>query len=114
MTRYRLQRAVQGLKCRKQSAIEKWATGHAVLILDGTEDPQAEVILAKAGEQTPQELYGSVLRRPHTVKLMARLFEEQQKVLADCLTQDHWLAVKQENRGFKRGNPDRNCLSSVG
>lgn len=85
--RDRLKRAVQTQESEKQTAIEKRATSRAALTLDGSEDPQAELIRANAREQAAREQCESVSRKAEAVKLLTRLFEEQQKVLADRFTQ---------------------------
>jgi len=85
--RERLERAVRAKEGEKQTAIEKRATSRAALSLDGSQDPQAELIQANAREQATREHYESVLRKAEAVKLLNRLFGEQQKVLADRFTQ---------------------------
>jgi len=85
--RDRLERAVQAKESEKQSAVEQRATSRAALTLDGSEDPQADLIFANAREQAAREHYRSVLRKTEAVKLLNLLFEEQQKVLADRFTQ---------------------------
>jgi len=85
--RDRLERAIRTQESEKQAAIEKRATARAALTQDGSEDPRAELIRANAREQTAREHYESELRKAEAVKLLNRLFEEQQKVLTDRFTQ---------------------------
>jgi len=82
-----VKRAVQVKEKDKQDAIEKRATSRAGLILDGSEDPQADLIRANAREQAAREHYESVKRKAEAVKLLNWLFEEQQSVLAARFTQ---------------------------
>lgn len=83
----RLNRAFQTQEKQKSDAVEKRATSRAALTLDGSEDPQAELIRANAREQAAREHCESVSRKAEAIKLLARLFEEQQKVLANRFTQ---------------------------
>jgi len=83
----RLNRAIQTQESQKQDAVEKRATSRAALTLDGTEDPQAELIRANAREQAAREHYESVKRKAEAIKLLNRLFGEQQSVLAQHFTQ---------------------------
>lgn len=83
----RLNRAIQTQESQKQDAVEKRATSRAALTLDGTEDPQAELIHANAREQAAREHYESVKRKAEAIRLLNRLFEEQQSVLAERFTQ---------------------------
>lgn len=83
----RLNRAIQTQESEKQTALEKRATSRAALTLDGSEDPQAELIRATARQQAAQEQHESIKRKAEAVRLLNRLFEEQQKVLADLFTQ---------------------------
>ena len=84
--RDRLDRAIQIQKDKKQTAIDDRAESRAILVLDGSEDPQAEFIRAKAGEAADRQHVESVERKAKAVKLLHSLFEEQQAVLAGRFT----------------------------
>ena len=83
----RLNRAIQTQESQRQTARDNRATSRAALALDGSEDPQADLIRANAREQAAREHYESVKRKAEAVMLLNRLFDEQQSVLADRFTQ---------------------------
>lgn len=83
----RLERAIQTLEDERQTARDNRAASRAEMTLDGSEDPQADLIRANALEQSARDHYESVKRKAEAVKLLNRLFEEQQRVLADRFTQ---------------------------
>ena len=84
--RVRLDRAIQAQEEQRQRARDRRAASRAALTLDGSDDPRAELTRAHVRERTTREYYESVRRRAEAVRLLARLFEEERRGLADRFT----------------------------
>lgn len=83
----RIKRAI-GEKNSEQSDLRsRVAVARATLRTDGSEDPTAAVATARARADSIGEHLRSVKRRANAVKLLDRLFQEEQTTMANRLTQ---------------------------
>lgn len=83
----RLERALNAAVEQRTEATRQLAVAQAALRNEGAEDPEAEWSLAKARATTAGEHLESVRTRAESVRLLDQLFREEQKSLADQLTQ---------------------------
>lgn len=79
----RIDRAIAAQEESRQTARELRAVSQAALRLDGTEDPQAAWSMAHARLQNARDHFTYVNRKAEAIKLLHRLFQEQQKQLSD-------------------------------
>jgi len=82
----RLNRACDQAGESKREAETKRAVAQAALRSDGTDDPEAALALAVARVRSAQDHLASVRRKAEAIRLLDRLFLEEQRALAEQFT----------------------------
>jgi energy-coupling factor transporter ATP-binding protein EcfA2 len=82
----RLKRACDQAGESKREAETKRAVAQAALRSDGTDDPEAALALAVARVRSAQDHLASVRRKAEAIRLLDRLFLEEQRALAEQFT----------------------------
>ena len=82
----RLKRACDQAGENKREAETKRAVAQAALRSDGTDDPEAALALAVARVHSAQDHLASVRRKAEAIRLLDRLFLEEQRALAEQFT----------------------------
>ena len=83
---HRIKRAVQEETNKRNEARTQIAVAQAALRSDGSEDPQAALATAEAKARSATEYRDSVLRKAQAVALLAQLFKDEQRTLAEQFT----------------------------
>ncbi len=82
----RLRRALERATSAKSEAEKKRLFAEAALRLDGTEDPKEAQALAAARLRSAEEHRAGARRKAEAIRLLDRLYAQQQHVLSDELT----------------------------
>jgi hypothetical protein len=98
--RERLERAIKNKNDERSTSVETRIASRALLRLDGSEDPQSELVRANATELAARERCDSVSRKAEAMQLLNGLFQEQQKNLADRFTRPLADKISEYLRGF--------------
>lgn len=85
--RERLERSINEANRQREEAQTAKAVSHSVLRSDGIDDPKASLAHARARLNAAQEHHQSVTTKTSAIALLDDLFQEQQKALADRLSQ---------------------------
>ena len=85
--RTRIARAIKEETGEQNDAGKQIAVAKAALISDGSEDPAADLATAEAKARFAAEHLNAVLRQSQAIALLNKLFEEEQKNLAEQFTQ---------------------------
>jgi hypothetical protein len=82
----RLQEALERAGNEKRAAELRQHAARSHLLSDGAEDPEAVLAMVTAGARSAQEHLAAVRRRAEALRLLNRLFQEEQRALADRFT----------------------------
>lgn len=83
----RLNRALEQTADAKRDAEKRRFLAEAALRLDGSENPQEARALAAARLRSVEKLHAGARRKAEAIRLLDRLYREQQQALADEFTQ---------------------------
>lgn len=83
----RLERAIKQTEADRNAAENKKAAAQAQWMLDGGDDPQASLALAKSQAGSARAHLGSVRRKAEALRLLNQFFLEEQRALSTRFTQ---------------------------
>lgn len=83
----RLTRVIAAEEGKQRDADTRIAVARNILLLDGTADPDADILEAKARVATASEEHAREDRRAKAIALLHRLFSESQTAISESLTQ---------------------------
>jgi DNA repair exonuclease SbcCD ATPase subunit len=83
----RLTRVIANEEQKQSDARTRIAVARATLALDGSSDPEAELLQAKARHSAATEQHAREKRHADAIALLHRLFSESQSAISDSVTQ---------------------------